>query len=81
MRHGLSECLVFSLIIAAPAVCHSQALADGAIQITFHPGDDQHPCWSPDGTEIAFESTRADTAGLKKDIWVIPATDSVRELN
>jgi len=33
------------------------------------PGADWHPRWSPDGTRIAFVSTRGGTA----QIWVIPA--------
>jgi Tol biopolymer transport system component len=37
------------------------------IQLTAHPALDDSPRWSPDGTRIAFTSTRADSF----DIWVM----------
>ncbi|NUN49357.1 MAG: PD40 domain-containing protein [Candidatus Brocadiae bacterium] len=40
-----------------------------ARRLTTHPGDDGEPCWSPDGTEIAFTSDRSGT----KQVHVIPA--------
>jgi dipeptidyl aminopeptidase/acylaminoacyl peptidase len=46
-------------------------------QITTGDWDDQFPCWSPDGGEIAFvsyrEPDRHDTLWLLKDIWVVGA--------
>src|SRR4030095_10051241 len=49
-----------------------RAMAQGptATQLTFHPTDDVHPAWSPDGTQIAFASDRA----VNREIWVMPAT-------
>ena len=48
-----------------------------AVQITDGDWDDQYPCWSPDGSEIAFvsyrEPDRHDVLWLLKDIWVVPA--------
>ena len=38
-----------------------------AIQLTHGPGNDFYPCWSPDGTKIAFSSDRSGNA----DIWLI----------
>ncbi len=37
------------------------------VQITSHPGYDDGPAWSPDGTKIAFVSTRSGNF----DIWTI----------
>ena len=37
------------------------------VQLTTHPATDDSPRWSPDGTRIAFTSTRAE--GF--DIWVM----------
>jgi Tol biopolymer transport system component len=33
-------------------------------RFTFEPGDDYHPVWSPDGTEIIFASQRGDRFGM-----------------
>ncbi|MCJ2533833.1 MAG: hypothetical protein LN364_01210, partial [Candidatus Thermoplasmatota archaeon] len=39
-------------------------------QLTFNDVDDRDPCWSPDGTKIAFRS------GSPSEIWVIDADGS-----
>jgi WD40-like Beta Propeller Repeat/Dipeptidyl peptidase IV (DPP IV) N-terminal region len=39
-------------------------------QITHDPEDDHQPAWSPDGSKIAFASTRA---GLGTQVWVMNA--------
>ncbi|MBK5097044.1 MAG: PD40 domain-containing protein [Gemmatimonadetes bacterium] len=45
------------------------------VQITSHPGYDDGPAWSPDGTKIAFVSTRSGNF----DIWTIDVdVDRVR---
>ena len=44
-------------------------LGNQPVQITTDPGIDVWPSWSPDGTQIAFYSTRSGNV----DIWVIPA--------
>ena len=36
------------------------------------PEDGAHPTWSPDGSKIAFDSSRGSTTG-RKNIWVINA--------
>jgi len=43
-------------------------------QITETPSYEGHPSWSPDGVEIAYESTRGGTM----EIYVIPAADPDR---
>lgn len=40
-------------------------------QLTAGPGEDVTPVWSPDGTQVAFASTRG--GGDKEDIWVVRA--------
>jgi Tol biopolymer transport system component len=45
----------------------------GDVQLTDDPGDDSQPSWSPDGTRIAFHSTREDPDG---DIYVMNADGS-----
>ena len=45
----------------------------GDIQLTDDPADDSQPAWSPDGTKIAFKSTRDDPSG---DIYVMNADGS-----
>jgi Tol biopolymer transport system component len=35
-----------------------------ATQLTFTPGADRHPVWSPDGQRVVFSSRRADSPGL-----------------
>ena len=47
--------------------------ADGKnqIRLTNHPASDRSPSWSPDGTKIAFKSTRDD--GVRADIYVMDA--------
>jgi TolB protein len=57
---------VIVLLIITPNIL----LADGARQLTIHPASDRHPCWSPDGLQIAFQSDRAGS----RDIFVMPAT-------
>ena len=39
------------------------------VRLTVDPADDTNPTWSPDGSRIAFESTRTGYA----DIFVMPA--------
>jgi TolB protein len=43
---------------------------DDAVRITFSTGDDRYPDWSPDGTQIVFESDRYGN----KDLFVVPVT-------
>ena len=42
----------------------------GFQQLTFHPGDDNSPCWSPDGKSIYFLSRRGNELG-RYNIWSI----------
>ena len=43
------------------------------VQITTDPGNDTHPTWSPDGSQIAFLSNRSGN----NDLWIIPSTGGV----
>jgi Tol biopolymer transport system component len=42
----------------------------GFQQLTFHPGNDDSPCWSPDGKSIYFLSQRGSAQG-RYNIWSI----------
>lgn len=42
----------------------------GFKQLTFHPGNDNSPCWAPDGKSIYFLSQRGDAKG-NYNIWSI----------
>lgn len=45
------------------------SIKDGkAKQLTKYKGRDDHACWSPDGSMIAFTSDRSG----KDDIWIMP---------
>lgn len=43
----------------------------GLRQLTKHPAEDTMPVWSPDDSEIAFASTREDSAG----VWAVRVAD------
>jgi TolB protein len=42
----------------------------GFQQLTFHPGNDDSPCWAPDGKSIYFLSQRGNAQG-RYNIWSI----------
>lgn len=44
-----------------------------AVRLTDYPGNEQHPRWSPRGTEIAFLAESPDPGGRTSRILVIPA--------
>ena len=71
-RIGGDRCAAFSPLVLGVALVllSSTAAADDGTQITSYPGEDFQPSWSPDGSQIAFNSRRSGNF----DIWVIPAT-------
>jgi Tol biopolymer transport system component len=40
-------------------------------QISNHPGFDEHPAWSPDGSKIAFSRRPLSGVGSPADIWIM----------
>jgi len=49
------------------------ATGGAAEQLTSGPVADMHPCWSPDGTTIAFMSERTGN----RDLWIVPSTGGI----
>lgn len=49
---------------------HGVSRADDAVQLTFDLTGEMYPDWSPDGTQIVFQSDRTGNW----DIWVMPST-------
>ena len=43
---------------------------DTLTQLTFDPGSDTHPVWTPDGKRVAFTSDRAKPGGPRNVYWV-----------
>jgi Tol biopolymer transport system component len=62
--------LVFLALLVA---LHGGIRADDAVQITFDPAGDKGPDWSPDGTQLAFQSDRSGNW----DIWIMPSGGGV----
>jgi TolB protein len=54
----------------AAAAMPASSLAISCTQLTFDPGDDTGPWFSPDGSKIAFASSRSGSL----DIWVVAST-------
>jgi Tol biopolymer transport system component len=68
--HVVMILAVLLILTTASTVLGPQMTSDGAVQVTFGPGDDRYPDWSPDGTQIVFESDRYGN----KDLFVVPVT-------
>src|SRR3989442_12433635 len=64
---------LFALVTALVLIDEVPVLAVQYAQVTTNPAEDISPCWSPDGSEIAFISDRSGN----KDVWVIAATGEV----
>src|SRR6188508_3799739 len=69
MRNFVLLALACSIPLLFFPVASSMAGEPPMMQLTFDPGFDASPTWSPDGARIAFTSGRN---GLS-NIWVIPA--------
>ena len=57
-----------STLLGASQLWVMNADGSGAKQLTTTTGDSSNPRWSPDGTQVAFQSTRPTSKGY--DVWV-----------
>jgi Tol biopolymer transport system component len=71
MRLNLVGFLAVLFVLGFANIAYAPAPADdGAVQITFSVGDDRFPYWSPDGTQITYQSDR----NGNNDLFRVPAT-------
>jgi Tol biopolymer transport system component len=65
--------ILLIVVLLALSLVQTGSLADDAVQITFDPAGDKFPDYSPDGTQLAFESDRSGNW----DIWILPSAGGV----
>jgi len=58
------------LAICGVFLAFTAAYAQNAVRLTSSPGDDDEPCFSPDGKWIVYQSR---DEGGKPDLWVVPS--------
>jgi Tol biopolymer transport system component len=73
MRFLLFGSIVFCLAFGSLTPLHGPALADDAVQLTYDPAKDVYPDWSPDGSQIVFQSDRNGNF----DLFVMPSIGGV----
>jgi Tol biopolymer transport system component len=63
-------CSTAFIVVALALLVAGEAVADEAVQLTFETSGERYPDWSPDGTQIVFESDRSGNM----DLWVMSAS-------
>jgi TolB protein len=61
--------MVVCLACGFASTLYGPALADNAVRLTFDPAADRYPDWSPDGTQLVFQSDRNGNF----DLFVMPS--------
>jgi len=70
----LSRRIAWALLAMVAAVAFQGVVsADDAVQITFETSGEKYPDYSPDGTQLVFQSDRSGNW----DIWVMPSTGGI----
>jgi Tol biopolymer transport system component len=70
VRSSILVCSTVFFLLGLTLLAAGRGSADDAVQLTYDLSGEQYPDWSPDGTQLVFQSDRSGNW----DIWVMPST-------